>query len=118
MAPVFAVRFADFWLADQLCSMTFTMQSLVRAIHYMLHGFKAEAYKPEENAALLVWVGVFGALPYLFRFLQCLRRYNDEENSAFPHLVNGGKYVTSPPPIHFAFGQNSRNLMGSRGCVR
>ena len=51
MAPFFAVKFADFWLADQLCSMSFSMQSLVRAVHFMLHGFKAEPYvkKKQKN---------------------------------------------------------------------
>ena len=55
MAPFFAVKFADFWLADQLCSMSFSMQSLVRAVHFMLHGFKAEPYvKKNKNFNLLI----------------------------------------------------------------
>ena len=33
-------------------------------------------------------------LPAWFRFAQCLRRYYDTR-SAFPHLVNAGKYSTS-----------------------
>ncbi|VDP11108.1 unnamed protein product [Soboliphyme baturini] len=34
---------------------------------------------------------VISLLPALIRFLQCLRRYSDSR-SAFPHLVNAGKY--------------------------
>lgn len=34
------------------------------------------------------------ALPPIWRFLQCLRRYKDTRN-VFPHLVNGGKYTAT-----------------------
>ena len=36
-------------------------------------------------------LGFFGALPPIWRFLQCIRRYKDTGN-IFPHLVNCGKY--------------------------
>ncbi|CAI4212620.1 unnamed protein product [Parascedosporium putredinis] len=44
-----------------------------------------------NNSRLL---GFFAALPPIWRFLQCLRRYHDTKN-IFPHLVNGGKYTMS-----------------------
>lgn len=37
-------------------------------------------------------LGFFMTLPPIWRFLQCLRRYNDTRN-VFPHLANGGKYI-------------------------
>lgn len=39
-------------------------------------------------------LGFLAALPPIWRFLQCLRRYYDTRN-VFPHLVNGGKYTMS-----------------------
>lgn len=39
-------------------------------------------------------MGFFTALPGIWRFLQCLRRYRDTKN-VFPHLVNGGKYLAT-----------------------
>ena len=39
-------------------------------------------------------LGFFAALPPIWRFLQCLRRYYDTRN-IFPHLVNAGKYTMS-----------------------
>jgi hypothetical protein len=39
-------------------------------------------------------LGFFGALPPIWRFLQCIRRYKDTKN-IFPHLVNCGKYMMS-----------------------
>jgi hypothetical protein len=37
-------------------------------------------------------LGFFGALPPIWRALQCIRRYHDTRN-VFPHLVNCGKYT-------------------------
>lgn len=39
-------------------------------------------------------LGFLGALPPIWRFLQCLRRYRDTRD-IWPHLVNGGKYTMS-----------------------
>lgn len=39
-------------------------------------------------------MGFLTALPPIWRFLQCIRRYKDTRN-IFPHLVNGGKYTMS-----------------------
>lgn len=37
-------------------------------------------------------MGFLTALPPIWRFLQCIRRYKDTRN-AFPHLANAGKYT-------------------------
>lgn len=39
-------------------------------------------------------LGFFTALPPIWRFFQCIRRYKDTRN-VFPHLVNCGKYSMS-----------------------
>jgi xenotropic and polytropic retrovirus receptor 1 len=41
-------------------------------------------------------------LPYYWRFMQCLRRYKDT-GDAFPHLVNGLKYLSSIAAIVISF---------------
>jgi hypothetical protein len=39
VAPFLRVRFADFWLADQLCSLSLMLQSIALAITYLFRGF-------------------------------------------------------------------------------
>lgn len=44
----------------------------------------------------LTFRAFFAALPAWFRFVQCLRRYRDDNyRSLFPHVVNAGKYSTT-----------------------
>lgn len=48
--------------------------------------------RPERcNSSHSRLLGFFGALPPIWRALQCIRRYYDTKN-VFPHLVNCGKY--------------------------
>ena len=48
---------------------------------------------PEQcNSSHSRALGFLGALPPIWRALQCIRRYYDTRN-VFPHLVNCGKYT-------------------------
>lgn len=49
---------------------------------------------PQCNSSHSRVLGFLTALPPIWRFLQCLRRYRDTHN-IFPHLVNCGKYTMS-----------------------
>ncbi|KAF5007747.1 hypothetical protein FDECE_5943 [Fusarium decemcellulare] len=49
---------------------------------------------PQCNSSHSRLLGFMTALPPIWRFLQCLRRYKDTRN-VFPHLVNGGKYTAT-----------------------
>lgn len=85
----YSVEFRDFFLGDELNSLTYSIQQFEYAIC-------AYAYKwndLNQNCAVAQeWLTpFFASLPAWFRFLQCLRRYRDTLQW-FPHLVNGGKY--------------------------
>ncbi|XP_065068950.1 solute carrier family 53 member 1-like [Rhopilema esculentum] len=93
-APLFQVRFADFWLADQLNSMVVPLldfQYMICFYAYDWHRPDAEwqCTNPQNVVRPLVAI-----LPAWWRLAQCLRRYKDTRD-AWPHLVNAGKYSTS-----------------------
>lgn len=86
------VEFTDFWLADQLCSLTFSLANLV---------FVACVYDTEFRPGWNTHCGVRGPLwgvslalnllPLLVRLIQCIRRYVDSK--LYTHLINAGKYA-------------------------
>jgi len=97
LAPFFYVGFADFWLADQLNSLSQAMKDFQFLICFYISREtlnddwdKADSLGYCSNADW--WLVAFiSCLPAWFRFAQCLRRYRDTKE-AFPHLVNAGKY--------------------------
>ena len=100
LAPFFYVGFADFWLADQLNSLSQAMQDFQFLICFYV--WRDTLDPAWDQAADLgqcsrsSWwlVAVVACLPAWFRFAQCIRRYRDTRE-AFPHLVNAGKYSTT-----------------------
>lgn len=123
-APIYEVKFADFWLADQLNSMNFLFPEIAFFVCFYssqvswIGGMK---YMPATSSSLNVTMPncvfninpviaesckcsgiLFGiepvlrVLPAWFRFAQCLRRYRDmKEKRLSPHIINAGKYSTS-----------------------
>lgn len=91
-APFHPVGFADFWLADQMNSLTVAFLDIEYSICYLLYGW----YSTGDTCATNIYGirPIIACLPAWFRFAQCLRRYRDTRN-AFPHLVNAGKYSTT-----------------------
>ncbi|KAF9433619.1 hypothetical protein BGZ76_009203 [Entomortierella beljakovae] len=89
----YRVEFRDFFLADEMNSLTYSIEQFEFAIC-------AYSHKWNNDFGLTcvtknIWFTPFLiALPAWFRFLQCLRRYNDT-HEWFPHLVNAGKYSAS-----------------------
>ncbi|CAH1099848.1 unnamed protein product [Psylliodes chrysocephalus] len=95
-APFFHVDFADFWLADQLNSLTSAFLDFqFLTCFYFTNGNWLEAGDTsqcmERNFTIRPLVN---CIPAWLRFAQCLRRYYDSKD-AFPHLVNAGKYSTT-----------------------
>lgn len=97
-SPFHPVSFADFWVADQLNSLS----TVVLDMEYLICWYSLEHDWYGQNAA---YDGVCGGVTYAvrpllacapawFRFAQCLRRYRDTRQ-AFPHMVNAGKYSTT-----------------------
>ncbi|KAF8633502.1 hypothetical protein AX15_001415 [Amanita polypyramis BW_CC] len=89
------VEFADFWLADQLCSFSFSLSNLiVFACTYALKFGKFGSEWQQCDSSSRLWPAQFvmTSLPLLFRVAQSFRRYSESGLSS--HLVNAGKYAT------------------------
>ncbi|KAM8999875.1 solute carrier family 53 member 1 isoform 1-T1 [Sarcophilus harrisii] len=111
-APFHKVGFADFWLADQLNSLTVLLMDL----EYMICFYSFELKWDESKGLLPDKMGgeddvchsytygvraIVQCIPAWLRFVQCLRRYRDTKR-AFPHLANAGKYSTTFFVVTFA----------------
>ncbi|PIA17821.1 EXS-domain-containing protein [Coemansia reversa NRRL 1564] len=88
----FRVEFRDFFLGDELCSLTYTF-SMVLMLgcagnnHWSNLNETCDTTHWWSNAALLM-------MPNVFRLVQCIRRFYDS-GDAFPHLANGAKYSST-----------------------
>lgn len=95
-APFHYVGFADFWVADQLNSLT----TVLLDFEYLICFYSVEVEWLGSNRRAICGGVMYGmrplvaCLPAWFRFAQCLRRYRDTR-LAFPHIVNAGKYSTT-----------------------
>eukprot|EP00794_Sanderia_malayensis_P015958 gene15958-17563_t len=93
-APFCHVRFADFWLADQLNSMVIPLLDL----QYMVCFYGYDWHRTDDNWECTnpqnIVRPLVAILPAWWRLAQCLRRYKDTRD-AWPHLANAGKYSTS-----------------------
>ncbi|XP_029182155.2 xenotropic and polytropic retrovirus receptor 1 homolog [Acropora millepora] len=94
-APFHHVGFADFWLADQLNSLSVALLDL-----QFIVCFYAYDWRLKDSSDMICDGTLYGirplvaCLPAWCRFVQCLRRFKDTRQ-VFPHLVNAGKYSTS-----------------------
>ncbi|KAG8389962.1 hypothetical protein BUALT_Bualt01G0034000 [Buddleja alternifolia] len=106
-----AITFADLFLADIFTSMSKvtkhlnlrTMQvfsDLERSVCRMVHGQVATIAWVEDDSVCgshSLAIPMVLVLPYMFRFFQCLRQYNDKSENA--SLLNALKYSTAAPVI-------------------
>ncbi|XP_021365536.1 xenotropic and polytropic retrovirus receptor 1-like [Mizuhopecten yessoensis] len=96
LAPFYKVGFADFWLADQLNSLS----TVLLDFEFLICFYAFEVDWLSNISPGVCTMNKYGiravvsCLPAWFRFAQCLRRYRDTK-LAFPHLVNAGKYSTT-----------------------
>ncbi|KKA30489.1 hypothetical protein TD95_000652 [Thielaviopsis punctulata] len=91
LAGLYPVEFRDFFLGDIYCSLTYATCNV--ALFFCL--YDRHWNHPEQcNSSHSRIMGFLSALPPIWRFLQCIRRYYDTRNW-FPHLVNCGKYTMS-----------------------
>ncbi|OLN86879.1 SYG1-like protein [Colletotrichum chlorophyti] len=91
LAGLYPVEFRDFFLGDIYCSLTYAVCNIELFFCIYANAWENPVQCNSSHSRLL---GFFGALPPIWRFCQCLRRYKDTRN-IFPHLVNGGKYTMS-----------------------
>ncbi|KAM3910983.1 solute carrier family 53 member 1-like [Leptodactylus fuscus] len=108
-APLHKVGFADFWLADQLNSLTpvfvdfwelscfYIFDVNWRSPHTLtLHPTGLQCTNNSPGVRSLVQ-----CIPTWIRFAQCLRRYWDS-SAVFSHIMNAGKYSTVFIMVTFA----------------
>lgn len=102
MAPHYPVDFADNMVGDILTSLAKPMQDVPAAICYIL------SHHPQEETLVMrfmqygdtcsdmthaVVLPIIAGLPFLFRAMQCTRRFTDTKETR--HLWNLGKYLCS-----------------------
>ncbi|RBR22919.1 uncharacterized protein FIESC28_04217 [Fusarium coffeatum] len=89
LAGLYPVEFRDFFLGDIYCSLTYSTANIELFFCLYANNWQNPVQCNSSHSRAL---GFLTALPPIWRFLQCLRRYKDTRN-VFPHLVNGGKYT-------------------------
>jgi hypothetical protein len=111
-APFWEVQFADFWLADQLCSLTQTMMDLEFTVCYLFVDYGhpdglgvCDCPKPWKQCIEPVTISNYvrpavACLPSFWRFAQCLRVSVSKGNVA--QLINAGKYLSQFPVVIFS----------------
>eukprot|EP00761_Pharyngomonas_kirbyi_P014627 gb/GECH01014657.1/.p1 GENE.gb/GECH01014657.1/~~gb/GECH01014657.1/.p1 ORF type:complete len:721 (+),score=135.17 gb/GECH01014657.1/:1-2163(+) len=100
MAPFRRVRFAHFFIADQLTSLS----KFLYEIQYIFCYINPSPSRNEGVCGTLSSIGLpfLNALPNYWRLMQCLRRFYDTRD-AHPHLTNAGKYTSSLIAILMSF---------------
>ncbi|XP_022232919.2 xenotropic and polytropic retrovirus receptor 1 homolog [Drosophila obscura] len=106
-APFLYVTFADFWLCEQMTSLTLCLVD-----HYMLCRFCVRYYanlgnhfdfEPDFGVALL------RMLPAWLRVCQCLRRYREGTSKSFWYGLNALKYSLTIVMVAFSTIQMQTN---------
>ncbi len=87
-APLVPVHFADFFVADEMCSLAVSWQFWAWSGLYALNSQKYSKF-PSQTA----FIYLLPIVPFLIRFLQCLRRFRDSQRRL--NLFNAFKYSLS-----------------------
>ncbi|CAG8760111.1 16197_t:CDS:2, partial [Acaulospora morrowiae] len=101
LAPLFRIEFRDFFVADGLNSLTFSMvnsQLLWRPFLHNIGCFGDNCVSTSQ----FIYTPLIAMLPPLWRLLQCFRRYHDT-GRAYIHLVNAGKYFSTIILVYLSF---------------
>lgn len=94
--PFHVVRFADFWLADQLNSLSLAIQDIEFVICYYSSSIDWWSGSKSSRCESVQYgiKPIVAVLPAFWRFTQCWRRYYDSKH-AYPHIANAFKYSTT-----------------------
>ncbi|CAK9862679.1 unnamed protein product [Sphagnum jensenii] len=98
--PVQPISFADFFLADVLTSMAKVLSDLERSVCRMYHQQVATVawLEPGDTCGShSIHIPIVLAIPYVIRFLQCIRQYHDTKDKTC--LANALKYFSTFPVI-------------------
>lgn len=92
LSGFYPVEFKDFLLGDIFCSLSYSMGNISFFFcMYATHWKGAADGTTHCSSGYSRLMGFFSALPPIWRFLQCIRRYFDS-GDWFPHLANMVKY--------------------------
>uniref|UniRef100_A0A8C4T404 EXS domain-containing protein n=1 Tax=Erpetoichthys calabaricus TaxID=27687 RepID=A0A8C4T404_ERPCA len=117
-APFHKVGFADFWLADQLISLSPLLLDLWSLIcfyaievnwHSLINSAQSVTQQLDCSGYSRGMTCLIQCFPPWIRFAQCLRRYRDT-GSVMPHLFNAGKYSTVFIMVTFAAIYNNARV--------
>ena len=99
LAPLYRVRFGDFWFADQLNSIVVILLDLEFMLCFYSYVWPLDHNEDGKvcNKNTYGVRPVISCLPAFWRLMQCLRRYYDTRH--YPHLINAGKYFTTFPVV-------------------
>lgn len=99
LAPLYRVKFGDFWFADQLNSIVVILLDLEFMLCFYSYIWPLDKNEDgkECNKNTYVVRPVISCLPAFWRLMQCLRCYYDTRH--YPHLINAGKYFTTFPVV-------------------
>lgn len=92
----YPVEFRDLIIGDICCSLTYSISNA--AFFFCLYATHWSGLLPGNTSGSFCgsshsrWMGFLSALPGIWRFLQCGRRYLDS-GDIFPHLANMCKYT-------------------------
>ncbi|KAE8678375.1 Phosphate transporter PHO1-like protein 5 [Hibiscus syriacus] len=112
-APLYKVTLPDFFLADQLTSQVQAIRSLEFYICYYGWGdFKHRETTCKENSVYKTFSFIVAVLPYLYRFLQCLRRLFEEKDPL--QGLNGLKYFMTIAAVCLRTAYNINKGIGWR----
>ncbi|XP_027367394.1 phosphate transporter PHO1-like [Abrus precatorius] len=94
-SPFYKVLLVDFFMADQLTSQIPLLRHLgTTGCHIFARVFKTNHPEACHSGRLYVEITyIISFLPYIWRALQCIRRWFDDCDVA--HLANMGKYVSA-----------------------
>lgn len=112
VAPCHAVHFRDVIFADLLTSMSRGFTALESLYCIIQADEDTLMNSTSQHCSPVLVVGLM-AVPYWWRFQQCLRKYRDGRK-AFPDLVNALKYFTAFPLI---FVDKLGTSMASSGLI-
>ena len=99
LAPLFEVRFGDFWFADQLNSIVVILLDFEFMLCFYSYVWPMDENEDGKicNKNTYIVRPVISCLPAFWRLMQCLRCYYDTRH--YPHLINAGKYFTTFPVV-------------------
>uniref|UniRef100_A0A7N0VMR3 Uncharacterized protein n=1 Tax=Kalanchoe fedtschenkoi TaxID=63787 RepID=A0A7N0VMR3_KALFE len=111
-APLYKVTLGDFFLADQLTSQVQALRSLEFYVCYYGWGdFIRRSNSCRESEVYKMFYFIVPALPYWWRFAQCIRRLVEEKDKM--HFYNGLKYLSTIAALVMRTGQDlNRDVKG------